>query len=804
MDNISRRLSTEDTATSMYLSFDAESTMSTACYKTLEAMSDISSLSAIDMEESVNKSKTGDMNSTLEARNDSQTLSPLKTVKKMEMPVKLHTPLKALPKNILKEYKALCSTPSKEQLLKTVDVTRGSDATRCVDLGLAFLGVEDEKPAYFPPPPVEINEENKENALPETDEVSTLSTCSSVEITATSVIERKMLTSVSTVGSITEEESLEEVKIMKHVEEILVSADHKKLVSNKSLLEDKENNDVLHFNEQNLETTPKVKVENMDAADIKEVVNTEEFGIQNVETTPKAKAGNIEHMDTISEDTPVIKESDDEKKAPVKKSSSKPKIAVLARNGRRSVCEPNLQANKPSRIFNSVNKRQSLLPTSRKSTMPMDVEIEIPMLMDKILKITNSPTKTEKVGAKETHQLITDQNKSTPAEKRRSIMASMKTRSSLIPSAAGDKRPFSFTQRMSVVVKTTLNSPARKIARKSSMGGIMTSLQRRSVIPQKVSTIENSKIKKPEINARRSMLSKTTAVPTISKSKHLVPLEENSVKPSTIPQRQSLYSSAKNLERAKMNSIGGLTHNKPDITYTCNICKEKFRIKSLLDAHKRSHESDNATPAFIKKPTPVLLHSSGSSTVANSNQCKYCDKKFALTRALHIHLLQNCLKIPPSEKRKLQYTDLNHVEKAQLPNVFAHHNSQSSASSTVSSTNATPRHALKPNTLSFPKSSSESLNENKDKQKNASDLLTVDGNNTAISGSVQKIKKVSAHAGVYRTPSKSVPCHLCKLTFKSILDYTNHNLTTHGSNKTNITEDMDNEIVVEENVTTNN
>ncbi|XP_046806595.1 uncharacterized protein LOC111676139 isoform X1 [Lucilia cuprina] len=801
MDNISRRLSTEDTATSMYLSFDAESTMSTACYKTLEAMSDISSLSAIDMEESVNKSKIVDMNSTLEARNDSQTLSPLKTVKEMEMPVKLHTPLKSLPKNILKEYKALCSTPSKEQLLKTVDVTRGSDATRCVDLGLAFLGVEDEKPAYFPPPPAEINEENKENALPETDEVSTLSTCSSVEITATSVIERKMLSSVSTIGSITEEESLEEVKIMKHVEEILVSADHNKLVSNNSLLE---NNDVLHFIEQNLETTPKVKVENMEeTSDIKDV-NTEEFGLHNVEITPKAKDGNIKHMDTISEDTPVIKEPDDEKKLPTKKSTSKPKIAVLARNGRRSVCEPNLQTNKPSRISKSVNKRQSLLPTSRKSTMPMDVEIEIPLLMNKILKITNSPTKTEEVGGKGTQQLVKDQNKSTPSEKRRSILSSMKTRSSLIPSAAGDKRPFSFTQRMSVVVKTTLNSPARKIARKSSMGGIMTSLQRRSVIPQKVSTTENSKIKKPDINARRSMLLKTTAIPTISKSKHLVPLEENPVKPSTIPQRQSLYQLTKVSEKGNKNSIGGLTHNKPDITYTCNVCKEKFRIKSLLDAHKRSHESDNATPAFIKKPTPILHHSNGSSTVGSSNQCKYCDKKFALTRALHIHLLQNCSKIPPSEKRKLQYTDLNHVEKAQLPNVFSHHNSQSSSSSTVSSTNATPRHTLKTNTLAYPKSSSESLNENKGKQKNASNLPTDDGNNTAISGSVQKIKKVSAHAGVYRTPSKSVPCHLCKLTFKSILDYTNHNLTTHGSNKTNITDDMDNEIVVEDNVTTTN
>lgn len=82
-------------------------------------------------------------------------------------------------------------------------------------------------------------------------------------------------------------------------------------------------------------------------------------------------------------------------------------------------------------------------------------------------------------------------------------------------------------------------------------------------------------------------------------------------------------------------------------------------------------------------------------------------------------------------------------------------------------------------------------------------ITTVDGNNMPH-GSVQKVKKISAHAGVYRTPSKSVPCHLCKLTFKSILDYTNHNLTVHGSNKTSITEDTANNVVVEGNVRTTN
>lgn len=78
-----------------------------------------------------------------------------------------------------------------------------------------------------------------------------------------------------------------------------------------------------------------------------------------------------------------------------------------------------------------------------------------------------------------------------------------------------------------------------------------------------------------------------------------------------------------------------------------------------------------------------------------------------------------------------------------------------------------------------------------DIQKKSSELITyVGGSNlTATQATVQKVKKITAHAGVYRTPSKSVPCHLCKLTFKSILDYTNHNLTAHGSNKVTVSED---------------
>lgn len=40
---------------------------------------------------------------------------------------------------------------------------------------------------------------------------------------------------------------------------------------------------------------------------------------------------------------------------------------------------------------------------------------------------------------------------------------------------------------------------------------------------------------------------------------------------------------------------------------------------------------------------------------------------------------------------------------------------------------------------------------------------------------------IKAHTGIYRTPSKAIICHLCKLTFRSVLGYTQHNLTVHSS-----------------------
>lgn len=381
---------------------------------------------------------------------------------------------------------------------------------------------------------------------------------------------------------------------------------------------------------------------------------------------------------------------------------AKPQIAILNRRARFSVCEPNLQTGKPSRIVHSNNNRRSLLPTCKKPMKNIDAEVEIPQLINKMLKITEKNEKTVvKTESKEKDaSKISGTNR--PVEKRPSLVPTVKTRTSLLTSAPNNKRPFSFTQRMSVVVKTTLNSPARKIARKSVVNSALQTTQRKNVTSTTIPK-DNTKLKK-ESTLRKSLLTKPTDIKINNRPNlhSITSSEDTSTKTANASsQRKSLYPITKTLEKDKFSQ------RIPELSYVCNVCKEKFRIKSLLDAHKRSHETDNSPPAFIKKPSAVKQPLS-CALLGNQNQCKYCDKKFALTKALHIHLLQNCPKIPPSEKRKLQYTDLNHVEKAQLPNVFPNHHLQSNAF-----TVATERHRYTINQNGSTKTSSESLNDKK-------------------------------------------------------------------------------------------
>lgn len=315
---------------------------------------------------------------------------------------------------------------------------------------------------------------------------------------------------------------------------------------------------------------------------------------------------------------------------------------------KKPICEPDLLANRPSRIAMNSNNRYSLKNFATKTNIDNDIK-EIPKLMNKVLKFA------------ETAITVNDKTKTTSlSDTRKSISYKSKGRSSMLPSSVEsqrEKRPFAFTQRMSLLVKTTLNSPARKIARQSVLPN--TQQNRKSTVPTGLST-----------NNRKSMLQVGRTVQTITGSKPLT--ESTKQAPAN---RKSIYPVMSRSDMVKSVNIPPIsapnTKTRPSTTgksegsFVCKVCGYKFSLKSLLDAHKRSHEGDGV-PVFVKKTTTNV-----SSTQSNDgNKCGYCDKKFVLLRALHIHLLQNCPKIPPKDKRKLEFHEMDHVEKAQLPAFF--------------------------------------------------------------------------------------------------------------------------------------
>ncbi|KAH8295887.1 hypothetical protein KR044_008261, partial [Drosophila immigrans] len=105
-------------------------------------------------------------------------------------------------------------------------------------------------------------------------------------------------------------------------------------------------------------------------------------------------------------------------------------------------------------------------------------------------------------------------------------------------------------------------------------------------------------------------------------------------------------------------------------TYSCSSCGARFHIKSLLGAHRRTHDDDFKVRFRPRRPqSATQIAPSAAAAAAAAKQCKFCDRFFDLERALRIHQLCHCSKITPQQRRKLGYTDLAHEKKnAPLPN----------------------------------------------------------------------------------------------------------------------------------------
>ncbi|XP_017478520.1 PREDICTED: uncharacterized protein LOC108368229 [Rhagoletis zephyria] len=669
------------TGVSMYLSFD--SSISSAAYKTLEATTDnLSILSNMDHEEeTVENSQELNQNSTLEAI-DSH-LNYLASVKDMDT----HSQLSAIPKRVLQEFNIASSTPTKEQLLRSVEVNRGSSADRCFDMKLAFMDMEEK---------IENDHvKNKENTLP-LNEVALLSVKSNEEIPTLPKEEKVQILEVSTLKSDAESEKTE-----------------------------------------------------CETSKTTEMANTED------DETPK------------NTDDQTIKAAV-ESKVQVADFNKRQSMA------KKSLCEPNLLTNRPSRIVTN----------AARTNLAKEINSEIPKLLNKVLKFTEPTT------------VINDKPKtSSVLDKRKSISCNSKGRSSILPTTAKslpEKRPFAFTHRMSVLVKTTLNSPARKIARRSVLP---TGQQNWKNVAPTVSLKTSRKSMLPVGKSTQSTNSVTSSQ-SLSKppsdSLKSIPSNRKSIFPIDKPRSESYKTTiASTLTTLNAKPRPSLAR-KAETSFVCNVCGSKYYIKSLLDAHKRSHEGDEL-PAFVKKTTSNVSNTAPVNSQANGvNKCKYCDKKFALLRALHIHLLQNCPKIPPNEKRKLNFHEMDHIGKAQLPEFFHANSSNGKINSQTQMTSSisAPTQRSHSDLSSISVSSTDSAN---DKKALAEITMIANTAAAAVDGllsemappSARMVKKTNAHAGVHRTPNKSIICHQCKLSFKCIMDLFQHNKTVHFNNASN-------------------
>lgn len=258
----------------------------------------------------------------------------------------------------------------------------------------------------------------------------------------------------------------------------------------------------------------------------------------------------------------------------------------------------------PSISMPSSSPTDAEAPEEKKETNFVVSEMvdEVSELIAKALKLTESPRKPKEESK---------QASKVP------LVNLPRPRRSYLPTA--NMGGAMFKQRMSIVVKTTLNSPARKLVASQTNA-------RRSCLPAPKSNFTGG-----ALGPRKSILPRSSLTPS-----------------NRIAAQTTSASAGKSIAKSKPKET-------TDVKYNCKLCSANFRAKYQLDLHMGSHLEGDTLPAR---------------TLKTSNSCKFCDKKFALERALHIHLMQNCDKIPPSEKRKLQYTELNHVTKAQLPKLI--------------------------------------------------------------------------------------------------------------------------------------
>lgn len=164
-------------------------------------------------------------------------------------------------------------------------------------------------------------------------------------------------------------------------------------------------------------------------------------------------------------------------------------------------------------------------------------------------------------------------------------------------------------------------------------------------------------------------------------------------------------------------------------------------------------------PSSIPK---IMSVRRGSSADATSLKCKYCDRTFAKSHALNVHLSENCEKIPASHRRLLSKDTDDTVNSKQV----------SVGKLNAKRSNNNFKHSARLDrfidAITNEAASDLSVAQSMNSGSGAFDL-------TQIKNEIKKFtNKSTGHSGIIRTPTKAMRCRICKAIFYNCVEFAEH------------------------------
>lgn len=320
---------------------------------------------------------------------------------------------------------------------------------------------------------------------------------------------------------------------------------------------------------------------------------------------------------------------------------------------------------------------------------------------------------------------------------------------------------------------TAIPKPAEKdlLKRKSV---VPAAVVRKSMIPAKMvrqsinpnTNFANQKVP-VKVPARTTLVSSSNALRKRSIAPNIDKIEPLPKRKSVVPTNiKSMTENDGKLSRTRPATTAATVPFKKPETFSCDTCQHTFRLKTSLESHRKlAHQNPTNSPK--------QEGSNKKSDDSLATKCRHCAKEFVSSRILSNHILTNCLKIPPLEKRKLLIQEENHRAATAKP--------------TGETTRPNRSHLIRPSTVAAVRQNllavvrdkvpNTSVDGESSDTSTTSSIKNSTANNIAskrrtATGAVRK--RTTCATGISRTPKKEVKCHFCNRRFLNTVEYALH------------------------------